>query len=55
MSGSLLIVLKVRRLFAVQEGLYTATEYDLAMLPDEILRQSVAVGRACIARRMFFG
>jgi putative hemolysin len=32
------------------EGLYTATEYDLSMMPDEILRQSVEVGRACIAR-----
>jgi putative hemolysin len=32
------------------EGLYTAREYDLAMMPDEILRHSVEVGRACIAR-----
>jgi putative hemolysin len=32
------------------DGLYTATEYDLAAMPDEILRQSVEVGRACIAR-----
>lgn len=32
------------------EGLYTATEYDLSPLPDEVLRCSVEVGRACIAR-----
>lgn len=31
-------------------GLYTATEYDLSAMPDEVLRYSVEVGRACIAR-----
>jgi putative hemolysin len=35
---------------AAGHGLYTATEYDLSTLPGEILRQSVEVGRACIAR-----
>ena len=31
-------------------GFYTATEFDLDELPDEILSSAVEVGRACIAR-----
>jgi putative hemolysin len=31
-------------------GFYSATEYDLASIPDEIRRLSLEVGRACIAR-----
>jgi putative hemolysin len=30
-------------------GFYTGTEFDLSRLPDEIVTQSVEVGRACIA------
>lgn len=30
-------------------GFYTATEFDLSRLPEEIVAQSVEVGRACIA------
>ena len=32
-------------------GYYSATEFDLSSLPSEVLRQSVELGRACIARR----
>jgi 1-acyl-sn-glycerol-3-phosphate acyltransferase len=31
------------------EGLYTATEYDLSVMSDEILRQSVEAGRPSVA------
>lgn len=31
-------------------GFYTATEFDLTRLPDEILRDAVEVGRACIEK-----
>jgi len=30
------------------EGFYTAAEFDLSILPEEILNKSVEVGRACI-------
>lgn len=33
-----------------KEGLYTAQEFDLSVIPGEILRESVEVGRACIER-----
>lgn len=32
------------------KGLYTADEFNLMKLPDEILNQSVEVGRACIEK-----
>lgn len=35
---------------AAGHGFYTGTEFDLAGLPAEIVRRSVEVGRACIAR-----
>lgn len=31
-------------------GFYSASEFDLSCLPAEVLRQSVELGRACIAR-----
>lgn len=34
---------------AAGRGFYTGTEFDLSRLPEEIVRQSVEVGRACIA------
>lgn len=32
-------------------GFYTADEFDLSALPDELLHQSVEVGRACIEKQ----
>lgn len=34
---------------AAGRGFYTGTEFDLSRLPEEIVHQSVEVGRACIA------
>jgi len=31
-------------------GFYTADEFQLAMLPEEVLQDSVEIGRACVAR-----
>jgi len=31
------------------QGFYSAGEFDLAQLPDEVIKNSVEVGRACIA------
>jgi putative hemolysin len=42
--------LQTPEMAAAGHGLYTATEYDLSSLPAEVVRQSVEVGRACIAR-----
>lgn len=33
-----------------QQGFYTAAEFDLSSIPDEVMQQSVEVGRACIAK-----
>lgn len=32
-------------------GLYSDDEFDLSDVPDEVLRQSVEIGRACIAKK----
>jgi putative hemolysin len=42
--------LQTPEMAAAGQGLYTATEYDLSSLPADVVRQSVEVGRACIAR-----
>lgn len=42
--------LQTPEMAAAGHGLYTATEYDLSGMPQEVLRQSVEVGRACVAR-----
>ncbi len=42
--------LQTPEMAAIGSGLYTATEYDMSRMPEDILRQSVEVGRACIAR-----
>lgn len=42
--------LQTAEMAAAGRGFYTATEFDLSALPDEVRRQAVEVGRACIAR-----
>lgn len=42
--------LQTPEMAAIGSGLYTATEYDLSRMPDDILQRSVEVGRACIDR-----
>jgi putative hemolysin len=42
--------LQTREMARAGSGFYTATEYDLSLLPEEILERGVEVGRACIAR-----
>jgi putative hemolysin len=34
-----------------RDGFYSAGEFDLSALPDEVLHRSVELGRACIARQ----
>ena len=42
--------MQTRQMAEKGEGFYSADEYDLSLLPPEIVRSSVEVGRACIAK-----
>jgi putative hemolysin len=42
--------LQTPEMAAAGHGLYTATEYDLSVMPAGVLGQAVEVGRACIHR-----
>jgi putative hemolysin len=43
--------LRTLEMAQTSEGFYSAGEFDLQLLPVEVLEQSVELGRACIARQ----
>jgi putative hemolysin len=42
--------LQVSEMAEAMEGFYSATEFDLSTLPDEVRHNSVELGRACIGK-----
>lgn len=43
--------MQVNEMASLHRGFYTADEFRLEMLPDELLSNSIEVGRACVARQ----
>ncbi len=48
-SESVVGTYRLQTIETAERGFYSAGEFDLSYLPDEVLRQSVELGRACIA------
>lgn len=42
--------MQTARMAAAGSGFYSADEFDLSRVPDELLGRSIEVGRACVAR-----